>query len=125
MSFFLFRFVFYTIMKLTFKEILDRNHLLVDKGKTVSAHTHLVVKAMEEYLAQSDEPAKEEELPVLIGHLNRYYGFGGYQEAEPGTDVFEFKNMYQITVNPLVENQKSRVVVFNKGTKIKQHINFL
>lgn len=30
-------------------QILKERHLLIENGKTVEAHTHLVIEAMEEY----------------------------------------------------------------------------
>lgn len=45
----------------------------------------------------------EEEKPVLIGELNRRIGLNGFQVAEPGHPVFEFRDKYLIFLTSLTE----------------------
>lgn len=43
----------------------------------------------------------EEEQPVLVGTLNRVFGFNGYKKVEVGAYVFSYKDRYYFEMIPL------------------------
>lgn len=55
-----------------------------------------------------ENPEKEkpvEELPILVGHLNKEFGYQNCKPVVVGTEVFEFRERYFF----YVENEKSGV----------------
>lgn len=52
--------------------------------------------------------------PVLIGHLNKYWGEVGYHKLEPGHPVYELNGIYQVEEDPLDEKKPKRIVKFYK-----------
>jgi hypothetical protein len=41
------------------------------------------------------------EEPILIGKLNKIFGYNGFKQIEIGTDVFSFKDRYYFEMIPL------------------------
>jgi len=41
------------------------------------------------------------EVPVLIGHLNKPFGYNGIQRIEIGTDVLNFRDRYYFEMIPI------------------------
>lgn len=70
-------------------------------------------------------PFIPQEKPMLIGHLNRHYGYYGYQLAEKGIEVFELKNQFYFEIQPLDIKLPNRTVNFYKDSNFKNHINFI
>jgi hypothetical protein len=64
-----------------------------------------------------------EPTPVLVGHLNKRFGWNGAKFAEIGTEVFEHKGMYQFTVYS-EQNGSPIVRTFYKDT-LKPCINYV
>jgi hypothetical protein len=55
------------------------------------------------------------EEPILIGHLNRVFGYNGFKKNEIGTNVFSFKNAYYFEITPL-NGGTVAIQNFNKET---------
>lgn len=63
------------------------------------------------------------EEPILVGKLNKVFGYNGFKPVEIGTDVFEFKDRYYFEITPL-NDEKPIIYKFYKET-LKPCINFL
>lgn len=61
--------------------------------------------------------------PILIGYLNRDYGYNGYKPNPTGTEIFEFENKYFFYTSPLNSDKKEKKS-FYKDT-LTNHINFI
>jgi hypothetical protein len=66
---------------------------------------------------------EKEEVPVLIGTLNKKMGWNNYLPAEIGTEVYEFKNLYQFTIFSENNVLSPHIVRFYKET-LSNSINF-
>lgn len=64
-----------------------------------------------------------EETPILIGHLNRNYGYEGYELIPKGTEVFELQDKYFFE-RKMIKNGVVDRCRFYKKT-LKEHINFI
>jgi hypothetical protein len=85
-----------------------------------------IFEALDAYKRKQDgeEGVIASEAPVLIGHLNRVYGYHGFEEAKIGTEVFRYENLLQFTVNPINSDHKPRIVKFHQNNLLK-HVNTL
>jgi hypothetical protein len=41
------------------------------------------------------------EQPILIGHLNKIFGYNGFNKIEIGTPVYSFKDRYYFEMTPI------------------------
>lgn len=64
-----------------------------------------------------------EEEPVLIGYLNRVFGYNGFSKAKVGTEVYSFKDKYYFEIQSLTDTISFKVK-FYKET-LKPCINFI
>ncbi len=55
------------------------------------------------------------EEPILIGKLNKIFGYNGFKQIEIGTDVFSFKDRYYFEMIPL-NGGKTVIQKFYKET---------
>ena len=65
----------------------------------------------------------EIEKPMLVGTLNRAFGYNGYKSIEVGTEVFEIRGQYFFLMFYLKDNSQTKQV-FNKES-LNPFINFL
>lgn len=63
------------------------------------------------------------EVPILVGHLNKAFGYNNCKPIEVGTPVYSFKDRYQFEVIPL-NGTVSLVSKFYKDD-LKKCINFI
>ena len=82
-----------------------------------------VVDALNEKL-ESETKSKPEEKPVLVGHLNRDYGYNHYLPAKAGTEVYELKDRYFFTITPADNLVEVTQQLFYKET-LKDHKTFI
>ena len=57
---------------------------------------------------------KGENESVLVGHLNREFGYNGYKPVEVGTEVFELDNSYFFYISPLNSDKTTMVKFYKK-----------
>jgi len=74
-------------------------------------------------LIPDEEVIKEEEKPILIGYLNRIYGFNGLIDVFEGHPVFEFKDRYFFEMETLDSKELVKKVFYKED--LKDHIKFL
>ena len=67
------------------------------------------------YAIDVDEIIEDSD-PILIGHLNKSFGYNFYYPAEIGTQVFEHKGQYFFDIIAIDENIPNRRVRFYKET---------
>ena len=65
----------------------------------------------------------EKDEPILIGYLNKEFGYNGFKPIEIGTAVYRFKDVYYFEMSPLNSDIKTKVN-FYKET-LKPCINFI
>ncbi len=65
----------------------------------------------------------ESEQPILIGHLNKVFGYNGFNRIEIGTPVYSFKDKYYFEMTPINGN-KVVIQKFYKET-LEPCINFI
>ena len=63
-----------------------------------------------------------EDYPIIIGKLNKNFGYNGFKLIEVGTDVYEFNNSYYFEMTKEIDNVKVKQI-FNKET-LKKCINY-
>ena len=66
---------------------------------------------------------KGEETPVLVGTLNKVFGFNGFKKAEIGTEVYNFKDKYYFEIYPLSEGNPIKSTYYK--TDLTPCINFI
>ncbi len=88
--------------------LLNRDNLPYN---TIDSKIVLLKELMDDF---NKAPAEEKEEPKLIGTLTKPYGQKGYETAEIGHQVFEFKDRYLITIKH--ETLPALVVPFYKET---------
>lgn len=64
-----------------------------------------------------------EETPILVGYLNKVFGFNGYEMVEVGTPVYSFKNSYYFEMTS-INGGNVYVQKFHKES-IVPFINFI
>lgn len=47
-----------------------------------------------------------EDMPFLVGHLNKLFGYNGYKPIEIGTEVFQFQDKYFFYMFPLNDDRQ-------------------
>ena len=70
------------------------------------------------------EEEKGKPAPVLVGTLNKRFGYNGYKFAEIGTEVYEFEDRYFFMIEPEKEGLKAEQKRFYKDT-LQPCINFI
>ncbi len=63
--------------------------------------THEEYLLAKEVIKSYEQEEIYEDVPHIIGYLNRRIGFNGYKICLPGHPVFEYKDMYYIEIEPL------------------------
>jgi hypothetical protein len=74
-------------------------------------------------LLSEEETEEEQDIPVLIGKLNKPFGIKGYDIAEVGHDVYETKHRYIINLTSSNPKILPVAVPFYKAT-LKPDIDF-
>lgn len=81
-------------------------------------------KIVREYEEQQQQVESELDHLILIGHLNKAFGFNGYQKIDVGSDVFLYQDRYFFYMYPLDSNKPPVPCKFYKET-LTPCINFL
>lgn len=85
-------------MKAEIQKILEKFNVVADSDYEVISQEIVNIKQPKEELIPV------EETPILIGHLNKIFGYNGFKELGIGTEVFEFKDRYFFEMIPLNGN---------------------
>jgi hypothetical protein len=64
-----------------------------------------------------------EEQPILIGYLNRKFGYNGFKKNEIGTPVYSFKDVYYFEIIPLNGNKNINQKFYKES--LSPAINFI
>jgi len=80
-------------MKTKIQKILKNYN--INNDAIVQDIINLIIKLpKEELIPVKEELISIEETPILIGHLNKVFGYNGFKELGIGTEVFETKDRY-------------------------------
>jgi hypothetical protein len=79
-----------------------------------------LIIAVNKFIVKEEEI--EEDKPILIGHLNKKFGYNGCKPIEVGSEVFELRDCYFFMVEP--DKGKPYQCKFNKTT-LRPCINFI
>ncbi len=72
---------------------------------------------------EQDEPISNN-LPVFVGVLNKTFGWNGFEDCEPGTEVWEMKDNYFFNIYSKTAGVPRLKMRYNKET-LKPCINFI
>ena len=64
------------------------------------------------------------DLPVFIGCLNKTFGWNGFEDCEPGTEVWEMKDCYFFNIYSKTAGVPVLKIRYSKET-LKPCINFI
>lgn len=69
--------------------------------------------------------SQSEDMPIMVGTLNKPYGFNGFKRAEIGTPVFKHKGLYEIYFETINGTTAQKTVTMKFNQNIEPDINFI
>jgi len=102
----------------------DQSIDTVAAGKFQDELGEWIATTLNEKLALQEPEPEKKEWAVLVGHLNRDYGYMHFKPAKKGTEVFENKDSYYFWVVPSDFKGEPIKQLFHKQ-HLEEHIDFL